>query len=1002
MGAYEDFMAQRDIDLANLQALTAQPTAVDTKAASIDTARMQKMHGLGVNGGTQNLGAMFGSATQQLGTGLADLLMGVSGTVASTILPEELGGKVDTILSTALDPYKKAEYTDKVWGYDRSGYEGRVKNVEDAVSEGRWGDAFTSGIVAAPETIVNSLPDIIALFASGGSLTAVRAAEKAAKGYAAVQGLNKAQTAVKAAEAVSTAKKALKPYEKLAQISSENAGLMAIASKYTVDQNDQRIAEGLPEMTPAERVRAFGVNVLTSGLDRWAFKDIVQLKKSKALEPVWGKLDLPGKTEVVKKLASIATAAPKEFAQEYVQTMGEIFNVNYGTEEGKTLADVFLKETHVNEALTAGFLGAGAGTAMSTPQGLLGAYGASKQESRAKETMDSLLKGHDQGFADVKQRDEALDIAKTTEGKAKQAFEGFGELKTKADQIVSSEGSSLRKLKELQDTLEGVTDDTGGAQAINNFGNQEIQDFTAELESLELPVTELLENLPKNASALDKYLELGAIIQTQDLGVRQEAAQGFLDKTNKLLKKKASELEKNGYLKLDFTQRKRELNKAGIIASKEAESIVAKGDPISIKPDLEKVKESSPAYRTLSLGKAKEVIKNAYNETPNALKATLSQYDNKALGSLVGEINTQLKSARKVEDKRQTTGPILSRTKALVSGYSEVNKLENTLSAIEKIKQQRKAKSESNKSTTFETRFDKMYEEAVAEPTGVNPTEATPKSAGNNIKDTVRTVQEAIKHFANLTPEQQTKLETTIQSLKDKGLVAQTWASKKLTDLKAKQPTKEEIVKVAEGLKKGAKEATKDSVIKAVQDTLKSVQKKATSHLTDTEKKAIKSAIDLAVTTKTVTVDRADKLLTKYGLDKYKPTTKDITELIKNLPATVQKTFKERESTYRDTEATIKKAVSDVNKKRFVKEVKKDLKTLKTGIIDIVTSASTSTKAKLKTLKAKAEAIDTLDMYNQAKELAKDAIAGFKIKKVESIQEIPELSDVSKDFNKDC
>ena len=303
---------------------------------------------LGVVGKVTDLGSGVASSTQQLLAGLGDVVLDA----------------VDyTGNNTLLDNLKSAESADESWGYASRkeisllGHDS-VKTWDD----GDYVGALMKGIQAAPDTLVQSLPDMALMLVGGAGVLA--------------KGATLAERAV--------------AFGNLA----ENKGLTAFAAKQTNNQIDERRANGEDDTNLAKIGGMFATNYALAGLDRMVFKGTVMDAVSFVPKSSMGKVA----TKFANIVGGSTLAAVTESGQEYLQSLGEAINAGLGTER---FGDEFFNKAFTQQAKEGAILGFGAGGTMHATLASTGTLIKAKNEAdRVKKVKEHKIFDSDDDVTD--------------------------------------------------------------------------------------------------------------------------------------------------------------------------------------------------------------------------------------------------------------------------------------------------------------------------------------------------------------------------------------------------------------------------------------------------------------------------------------------------------------------------------------------------------------------------------------------------------------------------
>jgi hypothetical protein len=274
---------------------------------------------------------------------------------------------------------EKTKMMDNLFGYnrtfeDRGTEEGKIyatniaKALSDEKQDVKWGDVGNLLKVGleTPEVLTSSLGTLAALMVGFGKFTktgqAIGDIEKSVKaGTVTTSEAKEGVAAIKAAETTS---------QLATRLGLQNTGLLTVAAGNVNDEIDD-FKKNNNEVSPTagQVTRMMATEVLNLGLDRFtdmnilrtpeAVKDLVNVAK-------WVPKEGAGKIVggVVTGAAKLAAAGGVEAAQEYTQTMMEVFNKQFETSKyGSGVEGVKNILTDVGNN-TEAILGAGFGAAM--------------------------------------------------------------------------------------------------------------------------------------------------------------------------------------------------------------------------------------------------------------------------------------------------------------------------------------------------------------------------------------------------------------------------------------------------------------------------------------------------------------------------------------------------------------------------------------------------------------------------------------------------------------
>jgi len=335
------------------------------------------------------------SSGQQVLAGLADTVLDASTNI------------IDAGQGELLDNLKSAESADETWGYKgRKEAEALGRHALREFDKGNYVQALVKGIQAAPDTVAQSIPDMVLMFSGVGTAAKAVTAAKAAAAKTIVKdamaGSKKVishtekrrllKDAMNLPQVIAKGKAAGEAWTKRSKVAKyvdpfENKGLALFASKQTNNQIDERLANGEDNTNLAQVAGMFASNYVLGGIDRWSVGKQLNTDAVKSMMSLMPKEGVAG---VAIKAAGIAAQLVKagtvEAGQEFVQTYGETINAALGTEKygSNPFSDHFL-----DEATKGALLGFGAGGVMHggviTAKGITGGLSERKRKVKVKD-----------------------------------------------------------------------------------------------------------------------------------------------------------------------------------------------------------------------------------------------------------------------------------------------------------------------------------------------------------------------------------------------------------------------------------------------------------------------------------------------------------------------------------------------------------------------------------------------------------------------------------------
>jgi len=360
--------------------------------------------------------------------------------------------------STLLDNAKNPEVADKAWGY--TGRKEANRLGELALREwdkGNYAGALIKGIQASPDTVAQSIPDMLLMFYSGG-LGALSKAEKVAR----FSGL-------------------LNSVKSLSQV-SKNRGLLAYAAKQTNNQIDDRLANGVEgdDVGLGTIAGMLASNYVLGGIDKLAFKSNINTDKIKELL-----ISLPENkvVDIAKKAAGVTASILKESgveaAQEYIQTYGETINSALGTEK---YGDDPFSQYFLDEATKGALLGAGAGglthSTVLGGEALLGELSEAERKTKIDEEKPFST---DSSFKDTSNYQNSEEIYDTVKPKDSNEY-----LKSFNQEVEDLESGNIDNYEEKITVLEAILSDKNAKDRLG-VDDTTLDSLKAKVDTLKHP-----------------------------------------------------------------------------------------------------------------------------------------------------------------------------------------------------------------------------------------------------------------------------------------------------------------------------------------------------------------------------------------------------------------------------------------------------------------------------------------------------------------------------------
>lgn len=303
----------------------------------------------------ESIDALQSGAVQAVGS-LGDFVTDIGAFGAEQIGADEVATRLDNMFGTMKTP----EFADKLVGYDRTEATFAMQEATHQWDIGNYGTALGIALTT-PEVVAESLPLMAEMMIGMGGKV------KVAKGvYESLPGL--------------------------ANALKRNVGLAAVIGQESNSDIEEFTKNNNGEEPTAGKVaQIVGTNALMFSLDRLAFKDLLNAKDG--LVAMAKNVAEDAVPALALKAIGVATKIAKggatEGAQEYIQTWGEILNVNLGA-DGKTLEEIWNDPELRREAQAGGIMGAGAGSQISIVGSAADLVNVAGEATRKKRTAEEL------------------------------------------------------------------------------------------------------------------------------------------------------------------------------------------------------------------------------------------------------------------------------------------------------------------------------------------------------------------------------------------------------------------------------------------------------------------------------------------------------------------------------------------------------------------------------------------------------------------------------------
>jgi hypothetical protein len=1008
--------------------------------------------------GSDNVGLLLGSSVTNLLGSTADLAVDAGAYIArgANNLWEAAGGnefyskdEMNYALQ-ATDFLGDTETNDKLWGYDRTAYAQGQEDVANAVHEERYWDAFTGGLKIAPELLAESIPTIASYFVGVGEVNAVKTAGMYTYKAALAKGLSKATAKRLKQDAVKQATKQLSLANKLVNSARVNAGFINSVNLQTKD-NIEAYTEN-NNGTPPDAIdigRMWATNFILNGLDKWAVKDILGMRKSGAMKQVWGKLDRPSKLNTTKAIASATINLAKntglEGAQEYAQQWGQIINENWGAKNTKQLSQVLSNPELSEEALTAFFLGTGPGAMMGAPHTAGKMLGDIHKGNKLRQKYDAITNNVDVGFATKEDQETFNTKVEQDYENAKQGFETLTKTEQRIQEVKKdSKLSDIEKVTTIQQLLNNpetssqVTDDPAN-NLVREFGNEEVNNVITTVSKDE-KLAPLLDSLAEdfvNDSPTELLAKLGQVLAANKDILSDEVKEAY-NKANVSLQEQAASILNSSATDVTFQSAKANLNRAGDLNKVALKRSTKNGSPKSVKESVTKItdkKSTKPDWlinRILGIGK------------PSEAEVELRKYDNATLDQLYRETGKIINKAKKDQSTMLDDPSLnkLSKAAARMRKAPEQEKAEQLRAIIKRLKSQRKQtkatyvkpktwqetikdfandkfsklkeaadKVKSEREAKQHTTTAESTEEAPKQRTDKSNTQSKPKQKSSKNRTTseakavLKTAQVMFNKIKddvdNVKEEDIPLVQEAIDILVKSGNLGKSKADEVLHQVKAKykrvekQATKENAEKVRKRLIELGNNLVDDSKSKTREDIKKDIQRlknAINSKMTKSEREFVASMLGKAVKAKTVTMEEAQKLLDKLP-EGLQFDTKDFTR--KKFISKTKELFNKSLQAVKEAptkkgrqkiETKVANKVNAAKNSDLGKELTKDFTSIMSKMFSAAKKGKKELTKQYREFKDKYKDVTSLEVYENIKSTFSDLVND---KSVEEVDEIP-------------
>jgi len=1042
--------AQALAEAAKQKELAIKGNQPETPEISLDEALYGATDG---NTNTDDsLWRLFGSETQSLLADTADLVAtggayfhkGLSDLTGTDYYSQE-----DFDATRNYFDQFSGKNADEVWGYDRTRLNAQQADVGKAVEEGRWGDAFFGGLRASPGTITQSLPTILSFFVGVGEVNAVKAAGTTAFKAAKATGMStKAAKAVQA-EATKAARKQLNLATRVYNSAGKNAGLLNFTSVQTKKDGEEFAKNNGGQFpTATQYMRMWGTNLFMNSLDKMAFKDIVSFRKSGTAKEIWGKLDKPAKYKVAKAtakfIASGALNAGKEGMQEYIQEWGQIFNQNWGTKDTQNFIDVFNKKGNI-EALTAAFLGAGAGVAMGTPSNLNTLRQGLNKDAGLNALYNNPKNNVDAGYATTEDQQAHSDLLGQEYNDAEQAFNTLSTAEKEINSVNSANTAAIDQVSKIQAILAQTGTHATDSQAnelVKQFGAPEVQQLLKAISANEElassfdkeQLAQVLSEQPSNAfNALGSMLAERADLLTPEIKETYNNAKTSLES-------QADTIIQSGAHKVSFEQAKKQLNRSGDVAKSTKNYIDSKAKPVT--GDKATIVASAKTKKSKQANIVKRAIETLTGRgSLNEAEKLLSSYDDQTLKDVIKEAQIQANQYAKIQ-KVQLSSPNLSKAaklKGAMKKLPEQVKAEQIIAAAKRLRTIRKnvAKTSYAKPKSLKEQFTEFTQSKLADlkvaadkvKAERNKNKAEPKNTNSKpdknriskedkkiIKDAKVMVVTAKKDLDSISKEDLPILEEAIDILVKAGNFGEKFGKQLLADAKAKfeESGVKDVDLSTENIKAGVKSAntrvmnaiktgTKEDVKNTVDSVITKLTNKIKSKLTLSEKEFLAKVIGKAVAAGKLTNEEAQNQLNKLvKLDEVDLSVDGLKKKLQEAYGSIVNFTKNtanketRENMETSVKETVKKKVDSFKESELGAELSEDFGTITESLITAKRKGSVELRKQFRKFKKKYDNTSSLEIYQNIKGVFEDLVKG---KDTKIVDEVPG-TDIN--TNKDC
>ncbi len=856
---------------------------------------------------TTNTAGIVDTGAELAATGLNKL--------ASAFGREDLYTKEDArIAGEVWDPLTNQQNVDKMYGYDRTEYQGKLESMQKDVHEGNYLSAFGTALTAAPDALAESMGFMLPLMV-GGSAKAIGVAGKAASARSAMFGGSKAMQATAAKAAMKTARADLGVIKGIANLAKENAGLIAMSGKMTKDQNEEFAKNNGGEgMSPEQMLRATAINIAFNALDRFTFKSIIKGGGAKELKQVWGKIPAPERKQIIKKIAQLPADMGKEAAQEYVQQWSEIVNETWGTKDKENLSAVLSDDLKNEDAIVAAMLGASSGGLMSTPKTIvttLNEAGKGKKERANIEAEKSVTKaGYDTAEQKAKHQSRIDENYEDDKGFFKALEKAEKDIKDINENKELSDSDKVSQIQEIMSFREGLSDKAENAR-IMAFGQEEYGQLHGAIssheglkndeyiqEQLKEISSDKLRNNTKRDLLVDLVNKIKKINTDNNVDMDMSSIDSIVESTQASMDRTAADIVKRGDSEITYSREKADANKRGSITKSVSESISAKAEPKT---------EADIDYDDLM------------KLDDDALTEKMSEYDNKTIHGIMKEARKRGRLARKTEKNELSHADVGRLKKAwtnakravVPSTAKKINKIGNATikqrAAVKETYDPTKSIPERLKQAKVDLK--KFFSKAAvdAKKTAANKTEEVKKTAEQKTPDEIKNAVKAVKDAASdlMNVEDMPLLKEIVTDLKDAGHFAEKRATAILNKIKdfEKEHKVEDALKDIDvetmrsavkneynDLKKSLKDMNKEDAEKAI----KAFITKMGSKMNKTEREVLASTL--------ASLQNAGTISKEFAEDTFQ----NIMELIKGKPVQGPMTVEEAAAAKVEAEKEVK------------------------------------------------------------------------------------------------